>query len=30
MGSPGPHTATFRSTDWLGNVGVLGVNFTVG
>jgi len=30
MGSLGPHTATFRSTDWMGNVGVLSVSFTVG
>lgn len=26
----GPHTATFRSTDWMGNVGVSTVGFTVG
>lgn len=30
MGSPGQHTATFKSYDWLGNVGVLTVGFTVG
>ncbi len=24
----GPHTATFKSTDWMGNVGVLMVHFT--
>jgi Bacterial Ig domain len=27
--STGAHTATFTSTDWMGNVGVLTVNFTV-
>jgi hypothetical protein len=26
----GQHTATFRSTDWMGNVGVQTVHFTVG
>jgi hypothetical protein len=26
---PGQHTATFRSYDWMGNVGVLTVNFSV-
>jgi hypothetical protein len=29
-GATGPHTATFKSYDWLGNVGVLTVAFTVG
>ena len=29
-GIAGQHTATFRSTDWLGNVGVLATTFTVG
>jgi hypothetical protein len=30
MGSRGQHTATFKSYDWLGNVAVLTVGFTVG
>jgi hypothetical protein len=30
MGSPGQHTATFKSYDWLGNVAVMTVGFTVG
>jgi hypothetical protein len=30
MGSPGQHTATFKSYDWLGNAVVLTVGFTVG
>jgi hypothetical protein len=30
VGAPGTHTATFRSTDWMGNVGVQTVTFTVG
>jgi hypothetical protein len=29
-GRTGQHTATFRSYDWLGNVGVMTVHFTVG
>jgi Bacterial Ig domain len=29
VGAPGQHTATFKATDWMGNVGVLTVNFTV-
>jgi hypothetical protein len=29
-GVAGPHTATFRSHDWMGNTGVLTVPFTVG
>lgn len=28
-GAAGQHTATFKSTDWLGNVGVLTTTFTV-
>jgi len=28
--SKGAHTATFKSTDWVGNVGALTVSFTVG
>jgi hypothetical protein len=28
-GVSGPHTATFKSYDWMGNVGVLTVSFTV-
>jgi hypothetical protein len=27
--APGQHTATFKATDLMGNVGVLTVNFTV-
>jgi hypothetical protein len=30
MGSQGSHTATFRSVDWMGNVGALSVAFNVG
>jgi hypothetical protein len=30
LGAKGQHTATFRSTDWMGNVGVMTVSFTVG
>jgi hypothetical protein len=30
VGAPGPHTARFEATDWMGNVGVQTVNFTVG
>jgi hypothetical protein len=30
MGSPGHHTATFKSYDWLGNVATMTVGFTVG
>jgi hypothetical protein len=29
-GVSGQHTATFKAYDWMGNVGVLGVTFTVG
>jgi hypothetical protein len=29
LGGPGSHTATFKSYDWFGNVGVLTVRFTV-
>src|SRR5262245_8452685 len=29
-GSKGQHTATFKATDWMGNVGVLTTAFTVG
>jgi hypothetical protein len=30
VGAKGEHTATFKATDWLGNVGVKTVTFTVG
>jgi hypothetical protein len=30
VGASGPHTATFKSTDWTGHVGVMTVQFTVG
>jgi Bacterial Ig domain len=30
VGAPGQHTARFEATDWMGNVGVETVNFTVG
>jgi hypothetical protein len=29
-GSAGQHTATFKSVDWMGNVGALAVSYTVG
>lgn len=29
-GSTGQHTATFKSTDWMGNTGALSVSYTVG
>ena len=29
VGVPGQHTARFEATDWMGNVGVETVNFTV-
>jgi hypothetical protein len=28
--TPGQHTATFKSHDWMGNVGVMTTTFTVG
>jgi hypothetical protein len=30
VGARGQHTATFKSSDWLGNVGVMTTTFTVG
>jgi hypothetical protein len=30
VGSPGAHTATFKSYDWLGNMAAMTVSFTVG
>ena len=30
LGAPGQHTARFEATDWMGNVAVENVTFTVG
>jgi hypothetical protein len=30
VGSPGQHTATFKSYDWLGNTATMNVSFAVG